>query len=133
METGKDSMVVSLLGFGKIGGFLGFPYIEHVTDVTGYSDRDPISYSVIKPMFMKILRDKKYILLTQLLLSIMRILIDLALTLNLNLKAFSKRLMAYIKPGAGVHGDKMHQILIGISKLDLDISLDKFYFFKIST
>ena len=30
-------MVVSLLGFGKIGGFLGFPYIEHVTDVTGYS------------------------------------------------------------------------------------------------
>ena len=60
LGTGKDSMVVSLLGFGKLGGgFLGFPYIEHVTDVTGYSDRDPISYSVIKPMFMKILRKQK--------------------------------------------------------------------------
>ncbi|MEK9993729.1 MAG: hypothetical protein VW646_03120, partial [Hydrogenophilales bacterium] len=61
LGTGKDRMVVSLLGFGRIGGFLGFPYIEHVSDVTGYSDRDPISYSLIKPMFMKVLRDKKYV------------------------------------------------------------------------
>lgn len=111
LGTGKDSMVVSLLGFGKIGGFLGFPYIEHVTDVTGYSDRDPISYSVIKPMFMKILRDKKYVFVDPAFIVDHENSDRLGLNLEIEFgKLFSKRLMAYIKPGTGIKGDSMHQI-----------------------
>ena len=125
LGTGKDSMVVSLLGFGKIGGFLGFPYIEHVTDVTGYSDRDPISYSVIKPMFMKILRDKKYVFVDPAFIVDHENSDRLGLNLELEFgRLFSKRLMAYIKPGAGVHGDKMHQIF------DWNIETGFRYFFR---
>ena len=125
LGTGKDSMVVSLLGFGKIGGFLGFPYIEHVTDVTGYSDRDPISYSVIKPMFMKILRDKKYVFVDPAFIVDHENSDRLGLNLEVEFgRLFSKRLMAYIKPGAGVHGDKMHQIF------DWNIETGFRYFFR---
>ena len=111
LGTGKDRMVVSLLGFGKIGGFLGFPYIEHVSDVTGYSDRDPISYSVIKPMFMKVLRDKKYVFIDPAFIVDHENSDRLGLNLEIEFgKLFSKRLMAYIKPGTGIKGDSMHQI-----------------------
>lgn len=126
LGNGKDSMVVSLLGFGKLGGgFLGFPYIEHVTDVTGYSDRDPISYSVIKPMFMKILRNKKYLFVDPAFIVDHENSDRLGLNLELEYgKLFSKRLMAYIKPGAGVHGDKMHQVF------DWNIETGFRYFFR---
>ena len=111
LGTGKDRMVVSLLGFGRIGGFLGFPYIEHVSDVTGYSDRDPISYSVIKPMFMKVLRDKKYVFIDPAFIVDHENSDRLGLNLEIEFgKLFSKRLMAYIKPGTGIKGDSMHQI-----------------------
>lgn len=125
LGTGKDSMVISLLGFGKIGGFLGFPYIEHVSDVTGYSDRDPISYSIIKPMFMKVLRDKKYVFVDPAFIVDHENSDRLGINFEIEYgKLFSKRLMAYIKPGAGVHGDKMHQVF------DWNIETGFRYFFR---
>ena len=81
-------------------------------------------------MFMKILRDKKYVFVDPAFIVDHENSDRLGLNLELEFgRLFSKRLMAYIKPGAGVHGDKCIKYSIGTSKLDLDISLDRFYFF----
>ena len=112
--------------------------LKYIKDIVNNANNTKTVHSVIltayllpkmlvklKPMFMKILRNKRYLFVDPTFIVDHENSDRLGLNLELEYgKLFSKRLMAYIRPGAGVHGDKMQQVF------DWNIETGFRYFFR---